>query len=72
MHERSNLVSLLGGPRSSPLRDASRLTREIVDELFLPLQQGRALSDDAVGEIVTRWRDAREAFIAELQKRLGT
>jgi hypothetical protein len=64
---KSNIVSLLSGERTHPVRVASRTMREALREMQAAAHDGTVLSDDEVEDVRRRWIAAREDLLRLVQ-----
>jgi hypothetical protein len=60
---KSNIVSLLSGGRTDPVRVASRTMREALREMQAAAHNGTVLSEDEVEDVRRRWIAAREDLL---------
>jgi hypothetical protein len=64
---RSNVVSLLSGDRTHPVRVASRTMRTVLREMQAAAHDGRVLSEDEIEDVRRRWTAAREDLLRLVQ-----
>ncbi|GAA2853337.1 hypothetical protein GCM10010472_08170 [Pseudonocardia halophobica] len=64
---KSNVVSLLSGERTHPVRVASRSMREALRELQAAAHDGSVLSENEVDDVRRRWTAAREDLLRLVQ-----
>ncbi|WP_433506059.1 hypothetical protein ACQP04_05950 [Pseudonocardia halophobica] len=64
---KSNVVSLLSGGRTHPVRVASRMMREALRELQAAAHDGTVLSENEVDDVRRRWTAAREDLLRLVQ-----
>ena len=64
---KSNMVSLLSGGRTHPVRVASRTMREALREMQAAAHNGTVLREDEVEDVRRRWIAAREDLLRLVQ-----
>ncbi|MFF3643801.1 hypothetical protein [Streptomyces sp. NPDC002564] len=70
LHEQSQLITLLTGDRTDPLRASARRMRQSLLPLCEELHDGTHLDPAQVSALITTHRTAREALILHAQKNL--
>ncbi|MCE0765301.1 hypothetical protein LWC35_20695 [Pseudonocardia kujensis] len=64
---KSNVVSLLAGDRTHPVRVASRTMRQALREMQTAAHDGTVLGEDEIEDVRRRWTAAREDLLRLVQ-----
>jgi hypothetical protein len=70
LHEQSQLISLLTGDRTDPLRVSAREMRKALLPMCEEVRGGERLEGSRVLELINAHRDARDTLILRAQKKL--
>jgi hypothetical protein len=70
LHEQSQLISLLSGDRTEPLRVSARQMRRALLPMCEEVRGGERLQGSRVIEVINAHRDARDTLILRAQERL--